>query len=77
MTVSRPIRSMHPRMEYPPEKRKKLNTCKPPNPPSKKLDRKRAKLNDRRNAHSLTLKSLPSNAQTSFRAPGSMKQGKG
>ncbi len=66
--------SIHPRMLFPLEKRKVKNTCTPPRPPSKKLDRKRARLNARRNDHAATIKMLPQEA-AAFKQPGSMKQG--
>jgi hypothetical protein len=66
--------TMHPRMEYPRERRRVLNTCAAPKPPCKKLDRKRARLNARQTAWHATVND-PRNRinPNAFRMPGSMK----
>lgn len=53
---------------------KKRNTCKPCKDTSRgKLGRKQKRLNMRRNAHSLTVKTVHANQIGAYKTPGSMK----
>ena len=52
-----------------------VNTCEPYTSGKGKLGKHMKKLNDRRTAHSYTLKILPGNVNpTSYKTPGSMNQ---
>ncbi len=63
--------SIHPR-NWPEGNGIVSNTSKPPKPPCKKLDRKRARLNARRNDREATC-ARDSKLQMAFKVPGSMK----
>ncbi len=63
--------SIHPR-NWPDGNGQVANTSKPPKPPSKKLDRKRARLLSRRLDREATVKGSPHNAMA-YKVPGSMK----
>lgn len=66
-------RSIHPRVVGGRQRYDKINTAKPYKGGGK-LARAQRVLNIRRNSHSLTLKSLPSQSNPmAFKAPGSMK----
>ena len=55
-----------------------INTSKPYKSGRGKLAQHQKRLGDRRNGHSMTLKTLPSNVNPlAFKAPGSMKQHNG
>lgn len=73
--VNKIDRSIHPRVVGGTTKHEKVNTCKPYKSGGGALYKHQAELGRRRNAHSATLKSLPSQMNPgAFRTPGSMNQ---